>query len=730
MPDALRSRCWSAPSGPGAPCRTLANLAVALVAAAGCAAPFSLPSGEELLALRPAGGQRGWAEPGLARDGNLLGEMAARVLGTRPPGRRAGQANGCAQAAGGPRWARAALVPDRRDSAIIRTSAQGPAEPDVLAANDPGDGVAEHEHRSMQGDILLAGGVAGEGDRRASGALAGSGGAAAQTDALAGQTATDLATEGLVSLTLDEALDYARCHHPLLAARSHEVAAAKGALAGAGLLPNPELTMDTDVPVNEGRGADLRVRLMFTLPTGGKRRLREAVAAAGVARARWALKSETERVLLAANDVGLEVLYLQELARLQAELSALAARRAEIERSRFEARTATYADAMEAEMDAARLALEHKTTLAQLRAARWSLGEAIGLSPAQPVHLVGELAFEPFEAVPLEQVLAQARASRPELPEARAALSESCRELALARAEAKPDIGIGPRYEDHLGDGNDSAGARLDIELPLFDRNQGAIGESAGLARAAGAMVKVAELNTLGDVAREYVRLLSLQSWLDHYQSQVMPIVARTQAALAEEEARRALPADQASDILRAVIRLRLDELRLRYEYNLARRRLEIFLGQGLEDLGLLPGAAVEQLRGEAGLPGEPMGSGAEAALPSIGLGAAAPRAEADGSVPGLPGLPGVPELAPLEPAEPAREGPTPELLPLPGLGQPAAGRFEGEAPTERPLELEDSAQRTVEHIGPPEAPPELEDSAKRALKPFGPPARPGGAPD
>lgn len=690
MSEPLRSRCPSAPSGPGRVGRMLSTVALLLVGAVGCAAPFSLPSGEELLALRPAGGQGVWAEPGLGRDGNLLGEVAARVLGTRPPGTTAGQASSGTQAAGGPRWARAALAPDRRDRAIIPTSAEGPAEPDVLPANNSGEQIAAYENAGAHGGLP------------ASGALAGPGAVAAQADAFAGDVAADMASAGLVSLTLDEALEYARSHHPLLVARAHEVAAAKGALAGAGVLPNPELTMDTDVPVNEGQGADFRMRLMFTLPTAGKRRLREAVAAAGVARARWALKSETERVLLAANDVGLEVLYLQELARLQGELSALAARRAEIERSRFEARTATYADAMEAEMDAARLALEHKTALAQLRAARWNLGQAIGLSPPQPVHLVGELAFEPFEAVPLEQVLAQARASRPELPEARAALSESCRELALARAEGKPDIGIGPRYEDHLGDGNDSAGARLDIELPLFDRNQGAIGERAGLARAAGALVKVAELSTLGDVAREYVRLLSLQSWLDHYQSQVMPIVARTQAALAEEEARRALPADQASDILRAVIRLRLDELRLRYEYNLARRRLEIFLGQGLEDLGLLPGAAAEQLGGAAGLPGEPIGSGAEAALPRIGPGTAAPRAEADGSVPGLPGLPGVPGLVPLEPAEPASEGPAPELLPLPGLGQPAAGPSEGEAPPESALEPEDSAEKALELFGPP----------------------------
>ncbi len=673
MPDDLGLRGSTAPPAASGPRTILSAVAVALLAA-GCSAPFSLPSGDELIPLRPAGGST------------------------------AGQASSGTRAAGVPRWPLAALGPDRSDSAIIRTSAEGPAEPDQLAANVSAEAIPGYEDAVAYGDLPASGEMAATGD------------VAAQADAFAGEIAADLATEGLVSLTLDEALDYAQSHHPLLMARVHEVSAAKGALAGAGLLPNPELTMDTDVPVNEGRGADFQMRVMFTLPTAGKRRLREAVAAAGVARARWALKSETERVLLDATDVGMEVLYLQELALLQSELSELAARRAEIERSRFEARTATFADAMEAEMDASRLALEHKTTLAQLRAARWSLGQAIGLGPPQPVHLVGGLPFQPFLAVPLEQVLAGARASRPELAEAGAALSESSRELALAQAEAKPDIRLGPRYEDRLGDGNDSMGARLDFDLPLFDRNQGAIGESAGLARAAGAMVEAAELNTLGDVARAYVRLVSLQSWLNHYQAQVMPIVERTQATLAEEEARRALPADQASDMLRAVIRLRLDQLQLRYEYNQLRRRLKIFLGQDVDELALPAGAILEQPADELLLPAGPSGSGADASIPSVRPDASAPGTESDAAGPGLPGLPGIPGLIPPEGgdafglplnerASPPDGGAMPEVMPLPGLREPAAGPFEVEEPSERPFELRDSTDAPEGVIEPPAIP-------------------------
>jgi len=696
--------------GPG---MMLYALVLALVATAGCSAPFSLPSGDELTQLRPIAGQQTPARPALIQDRNPLGAVAARVLGKRggssqrvdlweseTPGepsvltmfraRReprpaanvpdraqsssaAGQAGTGSQLAAEPRWPRATLGPDRRDSAIIRTSAEVPAAAANSAQSDPAELTSRQDPAPAD---VSAGEIA------------------------AGEMAADLGTEGLVSLTLDEALAHAESHHPLLAARMHEVSAAKGRFVTAGLLPNPELTMDSDVPVNEGRGADLRMRLMFTFPTAGKRRLREAVAASEVARARWALRSEIERVLLNAADVALEVLYLQELARLQGELSELAARRAQIERSRFEARTATFADAMEAEMDASRLALQHKDTLDRLRAARWRLAQAIGINPPQPVHVVGELPFEPFVPVALDQVLDAARASRPELAEAGAALSESHRQLELARAEAKPDIAVGPRYEDRLGDGNDSMGARLDIDLPLFDRNQGAIYERAAQTRARGAMVEAVEINTLGDVARAYVRLVSLQSRLNYYQSQVTPVVERTHATLDSPDTRRALPADQASDLLRSLLQLRLEQLQLRYDYNRLRRRLEIFLGRRVDELALPAGAILEQPAGELILPAEPSQSSTEASSPSAGPEASGPRMPSGASTPRPPGLPAAPGLVPSESTQPSGGGPMPEmpeLMPLPGLREPGADPFDLNDSSEGTFELEPPTQGALE---------------------------------
>ena len=115
-------------------------------------------------------------------------------------------------------------------------------------------------------------------------------------------------------MTVEQSLEYALGHHPLLQARQHEVEAARARLITAGLLPNPRFVLNTGSPLDREGPTDLLGRLEFTILTGGKRRLREAAAEAGIQRTRLALDRETEQVLAEAADAAVEVLYLQELA--------------------------------------------------------------------------------------------------------------------------------------------------------------------------------------------------------------------------------------------------------------------------------------------------------------------------------------------------------------------------------------------------------------------------------
>ena len=137
-----------------------------------------------------------------------------------------------------------------------------------------------------------------------------------------GQTEASFAASGPTEFTVEQALLYTLENHPRLRARTQEVEVARAALITAGLLPNPQLVVDAESPINESGAVELSGRLMFTIPTGGKRGYAAAAAKAGIAEAQAAIDSEAQILLTETAAAALEVLYLQELVKLQRELAA------------------------------------------------------------------------------------------------------------------------------------------------------------------------------------------------------------------------------------------------------------------------------------------------------------------------------------------------------------------------------------------------------------------------
>ena len=402
-----------------------------------------------------------------------------------------------------------------------------------------------------------------------------------------------------LDMTVDEVMRYALDHHPVLRARRYEVEVARAKLVSAGLLPNPRLVLDTQSPVHEDDPTELTTRIEFTIPTGGKVRRRKAVAEAGILRAQLAMRWEMEVLLLEVADAATDVVYYQERLLLATELSELAAERARSERSRLEAlgADARLADKIEADIDAADMEAKRLEVGTELAVARAVLSRAAGLSHPRPWRIEGRLVVDPTPLLPLGTVLAIARECRPELAEARVALSESRCLHALAHAEAKPDLVMGPRYQDPLGEDADTIGMRFNMDLPLFDRNQGEIQETAAEIQAGRALQKVAELNSLGDVAEAHMELTSLLTSVRFYNTQVTELIERNEALLRDPDVRGGITAPQILDIQQELAKMRLRHLELRYRCHRLVGRLELFLGQRIterrEDSGSPEGEVV-----------------------------------------------------------------------------------------------------------------------------------------
>lgn len=386
-------------------------------------------------------------------------------------------------------------------------------------------------------------------------------------------------------LTIDEVLQHTLDNHPLLRARAYEVEAARGRLVTAGLLPNPQWVLDSESPVDQDDATVLTTRLTFSLPTSRKRQWRMAAAEAGIARSRAALARDTEKLLAEAADASIEVLYLQERMALQSDLSRLATKTADLVTGGFQSGAIAYPATIRSRLDAAEIELSRLTTQGDLEQAQVKLNQNAGFPPAPLRPMRGELVVELLPPIQIERVLAEAERCRPELAESRAALLESQQLLGLARAEARPDVVFGPRIQDDLGPRGDRMGARMAVDVPLFDRNQGRIAERAALIHTQCAMVDVTQINTISDVAATFLKLEDVQHRLTYHRTQVQPIVEQTEVAIRNAEVGKTLAPDRISELLEQLVRMRLEELELRFLHVRLRTRLEILLGCPLETL-------------------------------------------------------------------------------------------------------------------------------------------------
>lgn len=387
------------------------------------------------------------------------------------------------------------------------------------------------------------------------------------------------AADPLLEITIAEVLQAALQNHPLLHVREHEVEAARARLITARLLPNPELVLDA-VESPQVAESQIAARVMFTIPIGPKRRLRSAAAECDIRGSQMALSQETKRVLMEAADAAIEVIYYQELAAQLGQLATLSSRVLKSQQERFKIAATPYRAVVLAEITANNFELARYRTAARLDQARARLALAVALPDETIPPMQGQVAAETVSLPPLCSLLARAREVAPELARSQAAFQESQQQLALERWKAVPDVKLGPRMRESWGPQGEEEtfGGRLAVDIPIFDRNQGRIAESAALMRSNCARWEAAEITTLGDVTALYAELQDVQSRWDYYGTKVRPLIQRTEAAMREAFEDRAVTDYELAQLLQSLAEMRLADLDLRYQHQRLRTRLEILL--------------------------------------------------------------------------------------------------------------------------------------------------------
>ena len=344
-----------------------------------------------------------------------------------------------------------------------------------------------------------------------------------------------------VGLTADEAVARALAQNGELAAARKEVEAARGLLKQAGLRPNPRVEMGGTRQVG-GTDNSLMVEGMLPLELGGRRAARVTVAQREL-ELREHMLADRERML--AGEVrakfGESLAEILKLG-LDDELLLNGQRGYKLVMARvIEGRTAPLEQNMTL-VEVNRLRSMREAQTGKVEVALLELRNLLGMQPDEALKLRGDFTNLIDGLAPVAEVTEQALGARPDLHAARAAEALAEARITEARAAARPDAELRAGYQRMRSgfpvSGINDAGHLAPVEstfnfltfgvtldLPVRNKNQGALEAALADVEAAQRRREFAELTVRREVAAAFARYQAAARAMEIYR-----VGVRTQA--------------------------------------------------------------------------------------------------------------------------------------------------------------------------------------------------------
>jgi cobalt-zinc-cadmium efflux system outer membrane protein len=268
--------------------------------------------------------------------------------------------------------------------------------------------------------------------------------------------------------------------HPLVAAEDGRLAAAKGALAGAGAIPNPSIdaALGRATALEGGESRPAR-EFVITFPLGWLvRRGQRVDAASALLEAAAAEKALARReALKQLHELFWTLVFDQAHT---AELEAFSAQTNDLARligRRVDAGEARPAELARFEIEADRASIELESALAELAASRARLAAWLGIAQSEKLKARGELAsaLEPRDTgmIPTPKM-----SSHPLLTAGRARVRALQADVNAEKWARVPELSVRGFSSREL-DGR-TYGGGISLDIPLFNRNGGRIEQAKG----------------------------------------------------------------------------------------------------------------------------------------------------------------------------------------------------------------------------------------------------------
>lgn len=365
--------------------------------------------------------------------------------------------------------------------------------------------------------------------------------------------------------TLQEIVAFAQDHDPQVIAAQQQIDVARAQLIAAQTKENPEFVFDVETPIYDRNDpTEISTRLTFPFGTSRARSIRCQTARMAITQAQLTFAAAVERATDEAMLAGIEVAYLQQRLELQQHVEQLAERR--IEQTRPELVEgepgANVVDHVAAQLETQDAIAARFETERALIAAQSRLAIAINFPHAPTVAFD----FDQLELdLPTEEEMVQtAIAQSLNLAAANAEVDVRCWDYRLQRA-IRVEKEIGPLYQDRLGEDDDFIGARFQTDLPVHDKRQGQIAESAALLKGRRQESQRLRSEIAALARRRHQELTVLAAQISQYRED--PFVLTQRTFLADERNQQLLTGQQALRLEIAIAQRLSDELELAYQF-------------------------------------------------------------------------------------------------------------------------------------------------------------------
>ena len=383
------------------------------------------------------------------------------------------------------------------------------------------------------------------------------------------------------SLDLDTVIAQTRSRHPSMIEADRLVEKAEADIGVAGIQRNPDLVLDLDAPMNESnRATEISARVTFPIgSTNQQNRIR-------VARSRW-LAALMKRDLIAdevekeVTATVLRIVYLQEKLTLLTKAHQIAVDRVKQVNPRQRPGDAAdnmidYIDAAQSERNAEE---ERFAAESELAAAKLSLIGSMGLNAS---WYTGDL-----DGIVIDHVLASDTSDLPTIETVVAIALEDSSEIESALLEADVrhkqvqsereravESELGPRFQDRLGEDDDTFGVRVRTEIPSPLAQNARTRAAASEARLFDDRATAVRNQVIASVTADYQSLQRIAAQIEHDRQD--PFVDEQQQLLSADDARNEMTGEQLLRIEQAINQRKLDRLELEYRFATLHAKLNL----------------------------------------------------------------------------------------------------------------------------------------------------------